>query len=164
LPSLKTDLGITVGLGGKKYRHYIKGAFDGHPMKLLLPFAGLPIGGAMQAVEGAIEVNDYRGAVGRERTDMEKGYDWNLPRLPWPRICLPNGRQPLLSHCHALLGDIASHETAGEIAARQGRRESAPAGVAHEVLWVAEVLDEFFDDGPRLLPVVEFFFLANHVQ
>jgi hypothetical protein len=46
---------VVVGLGGKEYRQAIAAAFAGTPVKLRFPFAGLPIGKAMQAVRRAID-------------------------------------------------------------------------------------------------------------
>lgn len=44
-----------VGLGGKEYRHAIETAFEGTDVELQFPFAGLPIGKAMQAAKRAAE-------------------------------------------------------------------------------------------------------------
>jgi hypothetical protein len=43
-----------VGLGGKEYRAMVEEAFQSLPVKLYFPFAGLPIGKAMQAAKRAI--------------------------------------------------------------------------------------------------------------
>jgi hypothetical protein len=48
---------VVVGLGGKEYRQAIEAAFAGTPVKLHFPFAGLPIGKAMQAVNQTIEAD-----------------------------------------------------------------------------------------------------------
>jgi len=42
-----------VGLGGKEYRAAIEAAFEGTQVLLSFPFAGLPIGKAMQATKRA---------------------------------------------------------------------------------------------------------------
>ncbi len=47
-----------IGLGGKEYRQAIKAAFHGTSVTLHFPFAGLAIGKAMQAINGAIAAND----------------------------------------------------------------------------------------------------------
>ena len=46
-----------IGLGGKAYRHAIEEAFHGTSVKLHFPFAGLPIGKAMQATKRAISAD-----------------------------------------------------------------------------------------------------------
>ncbi len=46
---------IIVGLGGKEYRLAIADAFQGLSVELNFPFAGLPIGKAMQATKKACE-------------------------------------------------------------------------------------------------------------
>ena len=45
-------------LGGKEYQAAVRAAFDPWPAQLQAPFAGLPIGKAMQAVKRAIEAGD----------------------------------------------------------------------------------------------------------
>jgi hypothetical protein len=40
-----------IGLGGKEYRAALEAAFEGTPVRLSFPFAGLPIGKAMAAVK-----------------------------------------------------------------------------------------------------------------
>ncbi len=47
-----------IGLGGKEYRHAIETAFEGTEVELQFPFAGLPIGKAMQAAKRAAENAD----------------------------------------------------------------------------------------------------------
>jgi hypothetical protein len=47
-----------IGLGGKEYRKAIELAFAGVPARVCFPFAGLPIGKAMQATKSAIATND----------------------------------------------------------------------------------------------------------
>lgn len=47
-----------IGLGGKEYRHAIETAFEGTEVELQFPFAGLPIGKAMQAAKRAAENSD----------------------------------------------------------------------------------------------------------
>jgi hypothetical protein len=42
-----------VGLGGKEYREAVAAAFEGTPVSLRFPFAGLPIGKAMGATKRA---------------------------------------------------------------------------------------------------------------
>ncbi|WDQ16786.1 DUF6884 domain-containing protein [Rhodopirellula sp. P2] len=44
-----------IGLGGKEYRHAIETVFEGSEVELQFPFAGLPIGKAMQAAKRAAE-------------------------------------------------------------------------------------------------------------
>ena len=43
-----------VGLGGKEYRAVVEEAFEGTPVCLTFPFAGLPIGKAMNATKRAM--------------------------------------------------------------------------------------------------------------
>jgi hypothetical protein len=45
---------MVIGLGGKEYRLAIADAFQGQSVELKFPFAGLPIGKAMQATKIAI--------------------------------------------------------------------------------------------------------------
>lgn len=42
-----------IGLGGKEYRAAIEAAFEGTPVRLSFPFAGMPIGKAMAATKRA---------------------------------------------------------------------------------------------------------------
>ncbi len=44
-----------IGLGGREYRSMIEHAFSGSPAEIRFPFAGLPIGKAMQAIKQAIQ-------------------------------------------------------------------------------------------------------------
>jgi hypothetical protein len=44
-----------IGLGGRRYREAVEAAFNGQPTALLFPFAGLPLGKAIQATQRAIE-------------------------------------------------------------------------------------------------------------
>jgi hypothetical protein len=48
--------GVVIGLGGEEYRAMLTAAFSSHEAKLVFPFAGLPIGKAMQATKRAIEL------------------------------------------------------------------------------------------------------------
>lgn len=48
---------LVIGLGGKEYRNMIIQAFQGYNSKVEFPFAGLPLGKAMQAVKNAIQAN-----------------------------------------------------------------------------------------------------------
>ncbi|MHA2218429.1 MAG: DUF6884 domain-containing protein [Candidatus Hodarchaeales archaeon] len=43
-----------IGLGGKEYRKMIEESFSNYPVKLIFPFAGLPLGFAMQATKKAL--------------------------------------------------------------------------------------------------------------
>jgi len=45
---------VVVGLGGKTYRAVVEAAFAGPASTLVFPFAGLPIGTAMRAVNRAV--------------------------------------------------------------------------------------------------------------
>ena len=45
-----------IGLGGREYRAAEEGAFRGETCELLFPFAGLPLGMAMQATKRAIQL------------------------------------------------------------------------------------------------------------
>ncbi len=56
---------IVVGLGGKEYRAAIQEAFASSQVTLQFPFAGLPIGKAMQATTKAIKANQPRFEVGQ---------------------------------------------------------------------------------------------------
>lgn len=47
--------GTVVILGGREYREAVGEAFAGAPSQIVAPFAGLPIGKAMQATKRAIE-------------------------------------------------------------------------------------------------------------
>jgi len=47
-----------IGLGGVEYRRVLEEAFTSLPVDLRFPFAGLPIGKAMQATKRAIELGD----------------------------------------------------------------------------------------------------------
>ncbi len=49
-----------IGLGGKEYRHAVEAAFAPWPIPLVFPFAGLPIGKAMQATKQAVTTGDPR--------------------------------------------------------------------------------------------------------
>jgi hypothetical protein len=49
-----------IGLGGKEYREAISASFQGTRVDTTFPFAGLPIGKAMQATKRAIE-SEMRG-------------------------------------------------------------------------------------------------------
>ena len=49
---------VVIGLGGKEYRAMLEEAFRGSPVELRFPFAGLPIGKAMQATKQAVESGD----------------------------------------------------------------------------------------------------------
>lgn len=55
-----------VGLGGKEYRTAIAAAFAPHPAQLVFPFAGLPIGKAMQATKRALAVGDPGFSRGKD--------------------------------------------------------------------------------------------------
>ena len=44
-----------IGLGGREYRSMIEQAFSDSPVGICFPFAGLPIGKAMQATKEAIQ-------------------------------------------------------------------------------------------------------------
>lgn len=44
-----------VGLGGIEYRKALEGAFAGTPVTLDFPFAGLPLGYALQATKRALQ-------------------------------------------------------------------------------------------------------------
>ena len=55
-----TQFSRIIGLGGKEYRQAIEAAFDGISVELHFPFAGLPIGKAMQATKRAIAADDAR--------------------------------------------------------------------------------------------------------
>ncbi len=46
---------LVIGLGGREYVSVIRGAFAPWPVRLLFPFAGLPIGKMMQATRRAID-------------------------------------------------------------------------------------------------------------
>lgn len=48
------SFGRVIGLGGKEYRAMIRAAFDGIPVVLEFPCAGLPIGRAMAAAKMAV--------------------------------------------------------------------------------------------------------------
>jgi hypothetical protein len=50
---------IVIGLGGKEYRLAIADAFQGLSVELNFPFAGLPIGKAMQATKRAKDVSQF---------------------------------------------------------------------------------------------------------
>lgn len=53
-----------IGFGGREYRRAIESAFDGTSVRLHFPFAGLPIGKAMQAIKRAIAADDpYAGGT-----------------------------------------------------------------------------------------------------
>jgi hypothetical protein len=55
IESLRLDqFAQVIGLGGKEYRAMLTRAFAGAPVELVFPFAGLPIGRAMQATNRAI--------------------------------------------------------------------------------------------------------------
>ncbi|MCP4886910.1 MAG: hypothetical protein GY904_09905 [Planctomycetaceae bacterium] len=56
---------VVIGLGGKEYRAAITEAFEGSTVDLRFPFAGLPIGKAMQATKRAI--SQRRSAENKER-------------------------------------------------------------------------------------------------
>ncbi len=45
---------MIIGLGGKEYRAIVEEVFHSLPVKLYFPFAGLPIGKAMQAIKQSI--------------------------------------------------------------------------------------------------------------
>lgn len=49
------QFGFVIGLGGKEYRDAISVAFDDLKIEVRFPFAGLPIGRAMQATMQAID-------------------------------------------------------------------------------------------------------------
>jgi hypothetical protein len=49
---------VAVGLGGKEYRAAVEAAFEGTGVITVFPFAGLPIGKAMQAIKYAIKIGD----------------------------------------------------------------------------------------------------------
>ena len=49
---------IIVGLGGRCYREAIEAAYRSKSARLCFPFAGLPIGKAMQAAKRAIALDD----------------------------------------------------------------------------------------------------------
>ena len=53
-----------ITLGGKEYQHAVRAAFEPWQTNIVAPFAGLPIGKAMQAVKRAIAAGDpfYRPA------------------------------------------------------------------------------------------------------
>ncbi len=55
-----------IGLGGKEYRHAIEAAFAPWPVRLVFPFAGLPIGKAMQATKYAVTIGDSGVREGSE--------------------------------------------------------------------------------------------------
>jgi hypothetical protein len=46
-----------IGLGGKEYRAMVAQVFQALPVELRFPFAGLPIGMAMQATKRAVAAN-----------------------------------------------------------------------------------------------------------
>ncbi len=48
------SFGVLIGLGGKEYREAMIAAFRDSKVRLQFPFAGLPIGKAMQATKRAI--------------------------------------------------------------------------------------------------------------
>lgn len=52
-----------IGLGGKEYRNAIEAAFEETSVQLTFPFAGLPIGKALQATKRAIEARSLLGVT-----------------------------------------------------------------------------------------------------
>lgn len=58
--------GIVAGLGGASYREVITTAFAPHPVQLVYPFAGLPIGRMLQATKRAVA----NGDPGFQREDL----------------------------------------------------------------------------------------------
>ena len=50
--------GPIIALGGKEYQHAVRAAFEPWTVEIVSPFAGLPIGKAMQAVKRAIAAGD----------------------------------------------------------------------------------------------------------
>lgn len=66
---------IIVGMGGKQYRLATADAFQGLSFELKFPFAGLPIGKAMQATKFATlqslpQINDLR--MGRKPNEVSR--------------------------------------------------------------------------------------------
>jgi hypothetical protein len=49
---------VVVGLGGKDYRAAVEAAFADQPVRLVFPFAGLPLGKSLQAARQAIDSGD----------------------------------------------------------------------------------------------------------
>ena len=54
-----------IGLGGREYQAAIRAAFEGTPVRLTFPFAGLPIGRMMQAIKRATGQLDEHGGAFR---------------------------------------------------------------------------------------------------
>lgn len=54
---------VVIGLGGVAYREAVSAAFLPHQVRLIFPFAGLPIGRMLQATKRALE----QGHPGFER-------------------------------------------------------------------------------------------------
>lgn len=57
-----------IGLGGRAYREIIEAAFRPYPMELIFPFAGLPLGKALQATKHATSSGDPMGTAPRKTT------------------------------------------------------------------------------------------------
>jgi len=58
-----------IGLGGRAYREIIEAAFSPYPVKLSFPFAGLPLGRALQATKRATTSCDpIGGGTSENRT------------------------------------------------------------------------------------------------
>lgn len=57
---------VVVGLGGAAYREAVSAAFSSYPVRLVFPFAGLPIGRMLQATRRALDQNDPGFKVGEE--------------------------------------------------------------------------------------------------
>ena len=66
--------GWVIGLGGREYRSWIEHAFTGSPAEICFPFAGLPIGKAMQAIKEAIQRGRPFGeATGESQSAADDG-------------------------------------------------------------------------------------------